>query len=85
MHEQTLDNCLVHQKNHIIDLIDNGSHEEAIVILKFVKELWTAASYGYKFNELKQRGINATDNREDCRHWKHVQALTAKQNKYRSL
>jgi len=85
MQDHVLDNCLIHQKDAIIDLIDSGKHDEAITLLKFVKELWEAASYDYKYRELKERGVRAADNRENCRHWKHVQSLTAIQNKYRSL
>jgi len=85
MLEYMLDNELVAQKNSIIGLIDNGNHDEAVCILKFVKPLWTAANYGYKYNELRERGIVANDNRDDCGHWKQVQSLMAIQNKYRSL
>jgi hypothetical protein len=83
MQDEVLDNCLVHQKDHIIDLIDSGKHNEAMAILKFVKELWETASYGYKYNELKERGIRATD--DHTGHWKRVKAQKELQAKYRSL
>jgi hypothetical protein len=85
MLEHELDNALVAQKDSIIDLIDNGAHEEAVVVLKFVKPLWAAASYSYKYNELRNRGIQATTNYDENCHWKRVQSLLSMQNKYRLL
>jgi hypothetical protein len=85
MLEYMLDNELVAMKDAIIDLIDNDKHDEAVCILKFVKPLWTAANYGYKYNELRERGIVANECHNDCAHWKRIQSLKAIQNKYRSL
>jgi len=83
MQDDVLDNCLIHQKDAIIDLIDNGNHVEAMAIMKFVREMWETASYGYKWNELKERGIKATD--DHTGHWKRVKQQKELQNKYRSL
>ena len=83
MQDHVLDNCLIHQKDAIIDLIDNGNHVEAMAILKIVKEMWEAASYDYKWNELKERGIRATD--DHTGHWKRVKKQKELQAMYRSM
>ena len=55
MTETQLDNQLVRQKDRLIELIDNGKTEQAQIILQFVREMWEAANYGYKFAELQAR------------------------------
>lgn len=53
--QYNIDNFLVHQKNEIIDLINNEQFDEANKILNFIAPLWFAANYGYKYHELVKR------------------------------
>ena len=55
MTEAQLDDQLVRQKDRLIELIDSGKTEQAQTILQFVREMWEAANYGYKFAELQAR------------------------------
>lgn len=50
-----LDNELIHQKNHLLDLINEGKKKEALLLLKFVEEMWRACNYGYKVEEVRER------------------------------
>jgi hypothetical protein len=53
--ESEFDNLLVHQKDAIIDLINNGQTIAAQAALAVVSELWIAHSYEYKIRELTER------------------------------
>ena len=53
--EIELDNCLVKQKNMILNLCNQGDWEAAFSALEIVGELWIAAGYEYKLNEIKKR------------------------------
>ncbi len=50
-----ISSALVHQKDHIIILINNEEYEKALWTLCFVKEVWESLNYGYKTKELFQR------------------------------
>lgn len=73
-----LDNALMHQKDSIIDKIDNGTYEEAILLLSFAKEVWASCTYGYKWRELQLRLLETiARQQEQCTHWKSIQKLQA--------
>jgi hypothetical protein len=68
-----LDNALVAQKNHLLELINEGYYGEAIQLLMFVKELWDAVGYRYKTVELKERIKQAIDIKlQESTHYKTV-------------
>lgn len=72
----SLDNALIHQKDHIIDKIDNGHYEEAITLLTFTKELWAVETYSYKWLELQTRLLNTLRNQQETQtHWKQLERL----------
>jgi len=50
-----LDNILVHQKNYILRLINDGMLQAAEASLSTVRELWLATEYGYKIREIEMR------------------------------
>ena len=50
-----LDNELVNQKNHLLELVADEKFEEAITILEFVAELWAKCNYAYKTKEIRTR------------------------------
>ena len=52
------DNILVHQKNFILSLVNDDKFDQALAHLEFVKELWVACDYTYKYREIRQRIIN---------------------------
>lgn len=73
-----MDNALVHQKDTIINHIDDLHYEEAILLLTFTKELWEECSYGYKWKELQERLLNTLKTQQEFNtHWKQVKALQA--------
>lgn len=49
-----LDNALVQQKDTIYKLIRSRKYEDAFKILNFVKPMWEAFDYGYKYDELME-------------------------------
>lgn len=53
MHD--IEDELVHQKNHILSLVNEGKYEDAVTLLNFSEELWAKASYGYKTKEIRER------------------------------
>lgn len=55
MYEENISNALVHQKDYIISLTNEGAYTKAYELLSFVEELWKALDYGYKIKELKER------------------------------
>jgi hypothetical protein len=55
MDEATLGNHLVLQKDTIIRMIHAKAYDDADKVLTFVSSLWSAAGYGYKIGELRQR------------------------------
>lgn len=55
MNEEMLDNLLVHQKNYILTLINDGRLAEAQVALQTVAELWSCCNYAYKEREIQAR------------------------------
>lgn len=81
-----LDNALIHQKDYIISLIDNQEFSEAILLLRFCKELWEVSEYGYKHRELlgrlEQQLKLVIDN--GC-HWKTRNKIEGFQMACRSL
>ena len=81
-----MDNALIRQKDFIIDLINSGDYAAAITLLKFVKELWHECSYGYKWRELRERGIMATNAVDGvCRHWKQIEIMGKWQNQFKAV
>lgn len=67
---------LVHQKDAIIDHIDALHYEVAITLLSFVKELWEANTYGYKWKELQTRLLDTLKAQQEFNtHWKQVKSL----------
>lgn len=50
-----IDNELIRQKDRLIVLVNDGQFQEALTILEFVRELWEAAGYGYKYHEMVTR------------------------------
>ena len=54
-----IENELVHQKNTILEAINEGRYEEAALLIAFSEELWRVCDYGYKTNELKQRILDS--------------------------
>ena len=48
-----LNNELVAQKDHILALVNDGRYQEALTLLEFARQLWTAAGYGYKTYEIR--------------------------------
>ena len=56
MYDETeIDNCLVGQKDHILQLINNNKLFDAATCLSIVHNMWIATDYDYKFNEIVQR------------------------------
>lgn len=53
--ECDLGNALVHQKNRLLALCNDGRYEQALDLLEFVAESWQAAGYGYKAREIRDR------------------------------
>lgn len=81
-----IENELVHQKDAILTTINEGQIEKAVSLLQFAKELWYKCSYGYKFEELKQRLENECNaHRGMCAHWKTHEAWERRLNLVRSL
>jgi hypothetical protein len=48
-----LDNALIHQKDHILNLVRDEKYEEAILLLNFSEELWATCEYAYKTREIR--------------------------------
>jgi hypothetical protein len=77
-----LDNTLVHQKDYIRSLINDGKYDEANMLLAFVKELWVQAAYVYKYVELKNILIAEVRNKlHTATHWKERAKWEAKYKK----
>ena len=73
-----MDNILIHQKDHIRGLILDEKFAEARKLLDFIKELWFANTYGYKWNECVQVMRDSLDAKiRDADHWKQRQHWTA--------
>lgn len=53
--ENELDNQLIKQKDTLLALIRNRKYDEASAILAFVKPMWDVCSYGYKWDEIRDR------------------------------
>lgn len=53
--EVTTDNVLIHQKDAIIRLINDGKLVEAGIALGIVREFWQSVDYGYKVREIEAR------------------------------
>ncbi len=71
------ENALVHQKDQLIKLVNDGDYEKAIMLLDFVKEMWLAMGYDYKTREIKERIANAIREHvwHDNPHWKQKAKL----------
>lgn len=67
-----MENALIHQKDNLIKLVNDGQYEKAIMLLNFVEELWAAVGYEYKTKEIKERIKNAIQEHlwHDNPHWK---------------
>lgn len=66
-----LDNALMAQKDHIINLIDSDRFDEAIILIDFSANLWASCSYDYKTREMKERLRGALRRKQEvCAHWK---------------
>lgn len=50
-----MENELIHQKNALLNLINDGQFEQATLILNFIEELWEKCNYAYKTKELRFR------------------------------
>ncbi len=50
-----VENELVHQKNAILRLVNDGEYEQALTHLNLVGPLWMECGYGYKLKEIRQR------------------------------
>lgn len=71
MDEATLNNVLYHQKDKLRSLVFDGQYEQAHNLLEFVRELWVASDYEYKYREV--RDLLQTEVRQhinDADHWK---------------
>jgi hypothetical protein len=66
-----IENQLIHQKNHIIDLVNDEKYEEALSLLNFSAELWESIGYAYKTAEIRDRIREAIKAHVfDSTHWK---------------
>jgi hypothetical protein len=66
-----LDNALIRQKDHILDLVRDEKYEEAIVLLNFSEDLWATCTYAYKTREIRERIRDALRAKQHvCAHWK---------------
>lgn len=50
-----LDNALIRQKDHILNLVRDGQYEEALTLLAFSEDLWATCTYAYKTREIRER------------------------------
>jgi hypothetical protein len=66
------ENALIHQKDTLIKLVNDGDYDKAIMLLDFVKEMWLAMGYDYKTREIRERITNAISEHlwHDNPHWK---------------
>lgn len=67
-----MENALIHQKDNLIKLVNNGEYEKAITLLNFVQDMWNEVGYDYKVREIKERIRNAIKEHlwHDNPHWK---------------
>jgi hypothetical protein len=54
-HPVDLDNALVHQKNHLLEMINAERFDEALALLALLEEVWVACDYAYKVREIRER------------------------------
>lgn len=74
MNNDKIDNALIHQKDKIYKEIWEQEYETALDLLDFVRELWFACGYGYKYSELRLIIVNELRNWISIRnHWKQVE------------
>ncbi len=50
-----IENQLVDQKNVILELVNEGQYDKALMLLDFASGLWQQCGYGYKIKEIRQR------------------------------
>jgi len=62
---------LVQEKDYIFKLIHDEKFEDAMLKLLQAKERWEAASYGYKFKEMREIILSTVNEKyRDSTHWK---------------
>jgi transcriptional regulator len=75
MNGANFESALIEQKNHILTLVNNDNYEEAILKLKFVKDMWISVDYGYKVREIIERIVKQIDEQMIDVHWKTASQL----------
>ena len=67
-----IENVLIHQKDTLLQLVNDWKFEQALELLDFVKELWTVTEYSYKWDEIRKRIVDELNKQINSDiHWKH--------------